>query len=541
MHFEDKVIYEIYIKSFKDSNGDGIGDIRGITSRLDYLKDLGVDYIWITPFFMSPLKDNGYDISDYYNINPMFGTLSDLDRLITQAGQRGIGIILDMVFNHTSTEHIWFQKALQGDSEYMEYYYFRDTPTNWTSKFGNSAWEYVPGLNKYYLHLFDKTQADLNWGNQKVRNELKKIILYWKNKGVKGFRFDVVNLISKPKLFTDDEQGDGRHFYTDGRNVHTYLKELVAETGIEQYLTIGEMSSSDLPNCIGYSRAQNKELSMVFHFHHLKVDYKNMNKWELMKPDMEQLKKLLIQWQTGMQSGGGWDALFWCNHDQPRAVSRFGDDTRYWKESAKMLATALYLMRGTPCIFQGEELGQPNAYFTDIRQYRDVESINYYHILQKEGKSREEVLQILSQRSRDNGRTPLCWDDRAYNGFSTAEPWIAASSRIPQATVQAETDDPDSILNYYKKLLKLRKSSPALLKGTITFAYSEYGTVIAYQRTLEAEKKWILCNMAETPVTLTLNEPVGKILLQNRAGILIRDNTLTLRAFEAIVYEEENT
>lgn len=539
MHFENKTIYEIYIKSFQDSNGDGIGDIPGITSRLDYLRDLGVDYIWITPFFMSPLKDNGYDISDYYTVNPMFGTLSDLDRLIAEADRRGIGIILDMVFNHTSTQHPWFQKALQGDPEYMEYYYFRDTPTNWHSKFGNSAWEYVPQRNKYYLHLFDKTQADLNWSNKKVRDELKKVLLYWKNRGVKGFRFDVVNLISKPTSFRDDEQGDGRHFYTDGENVHAYLRELVTDTGIEEYLTIGEMSSSDLTNCIGYSRKQNRELSMVFHFHHLKVDYKDMNKWELMKPDMERLKQLLIQWQTGMQEGGGWDALFWCNHDQPRAVSRFGNDRQYWKESAKMLATALYLMRGTPCIYQGEELGQPNAGFTDIRQYRDVESVNYYDILQKEGKSRDEVLTILSERSRDNGRTPLCWDASQYNGFSTVKPWIMSNSHIPKATVTAEESDPDSILNYYKRLLKLRKESSALSKGSITFPYPRCRDVLAYERTWGPEKKQILCNMTENTVTFRLPKPMGTILLHNRPDIHIRDEILTLGPFEAIVYEEE--
>lgn len=540
MRFGDKIIYEIYIKSFQDSNGDGIGDIPGITSRLDYIKELGADYIWITPFFVSPLKDNGYDISDYYNIAPVFGTLSDLDVLISEADKRGIGIILDMVFNHTSTEHEWFQKALQGDPRYMEYYFFRDRPTNWDSKFGNSAWEYVPELDKYYLHLFDKTQADLNWNNKEVRDELKKVILHWKNKGVKGFRFDVVNLISKPETFEDDEAGDGRRFYTDGKNVHKYLQELVAETGIEEYLTVGEMSSTDLSNCISYSRKENRELSMVFHFQHLKVDYRNGNKWGLMKPDIEQLKKLIMEWQKGMQEGSGWDSMFWCNHDQPRAVSRFGDDGKYWKESAKLLATVLYLMRGTPCIYQGEELGQPNAYFTDISQYRDVESINYYHILMQEGKSKEEILRILAERSRDNGRTQMCWDGSRYNGFSTEEPWLPWQCRIPEANVEEERADETSIFQYYKRLLQLRKQYPSLSKGRITFIYEEYKNVIAYEKTYGKETETVIGNLSGEKVEVLLKGSLGNILLHNiKEGLCLDGEWLVLRPYEAIVFGKE--
>lgn len=539
MHFEDKVIYEIYVKSFKDSNEDGIGDIPGITSKLDYIKELGVDYIWITPFFMSPLKDNGYDISDYYNIDPMFGTLSDLDILIAEADRRGIGIILDMVFNHTSTQHPWFQRALSGEKKYMDYYFFRKEPTNWSSKFGNSAWEYVPERDQYYLHLFDKTQADLNWDNKEVRDELKQVILYWKHKGVKGFRFDVVNLISKPEIFLDDAEGDGRRFYTDGRNVHQYLKELIAETGIEEYITIGEMSSTDMANCIKYSQPESKELSMIFHFHHLKVDYKNRNKWELMRPDMEQLKQLIIQWQTGMQEANGWSAVFWCNHDQPRAVSRFGNDGVYWKESAKMLATTLYLLRGTPCIYQGEELGQPNAYFTDISQYRDVETINYYDILQKEGKGKEEVLTILAERSRDNGRTQMCWDRSLYNGFSTVKPWIPYCNRIPEANAEEEQKEEDSILHYYKKLLGLRKTLPALSKGRITFLCPEYANIIMYQRSLVGESIIVICNMSKERAAIAFNRKIARILLHNREALCEQNGVLMLRPYEAIVFEEE--
>ena len=371
VNFSKSCVYQIYIKSFKDSNGDGIGDLGGIIEKLDYIKELGVDYIWITPFFRSPLNDNGYDVSDYRNIDPVFGSMQDLEKLISEADKRGIGLMLDMVFNHTSTEHEWFQKALTGDKKYMDYYYFIDgkpdsPPTNWESKFGGSAWEYVPKLKKWYLHLFDVTQADLNWNNPEVRAELKDVLRFWKNKGIKGFRFDVINLVSKPDKLEDDYEGDGRRFYTDGPRIHEFLKELVQDSGISDMLTVGEMSSTSIDNCIRYSNPAEKELSMCFSFHHLKVDYSNGNKWSLMKPDFKKLKELLVSWQVGMQDGGGWNAVFWCNHDQPRAVSRFGDDVKYRAESAKALAAVIHLMRGTPYIFQGEEFGMTNAGFTSI-------------------------------------------------------------------------------------------------------------------------------------------------------------------------------
>lgn len=321
--FSNKVIYQIYPKSFKDSNGDGIGDLRGVAEKLDYLKDLGVDYLWLTPFFVSPQRDNGYDVADYRNIDPMFGTMEDLDNLIAEGEKRNIGLMFDMVFNHTSTSHEWFRRALAGEKKYQDYYIFKEgapdqPPTNWQSKFGGSAWEYVSSLGKWYLHLFDVTQADLNWKNPEVREELKEVIRFWKAKGVKGFRFDVVNLISKPEIWEDDFEGDGRKFYTDGPYVHEYLKELVRDTGIEDYVTVGEMSSTTLEHCIRYSGAEEKELSMCFNFHHLKVDYKDGNKWELMEPDYMELKVIFEKWQMGMQRGNAWNALFWCNHDQPR-------------------------------------------------------------------------------------------------------------------------------------------------------------------------------------------------------------------------------
>ncbi len=501
--FRNSTVYQIYIKSFCDSNGDGIGDINGIRSKLDYLQDLGVDYLWITPFFLSPMNDNGYDIADYLAINPMFGTMEDAEALIREAGEHGIQLMFDMVFNHTSTSHEWFQKALAGDPAYMDYYIFRDpvdghAPTNWVSKFGGNAWEYVPSLGKYYLHLFDVSQADLNWENPAVREELKNVIRFWKKKGVSGFRFDVVNLISKPDVFEDDYEGDGRRFYTDGPRIHQYLKELAGDTGIAGCMTVGEMSSTSLDNCVRYANPEEKELKMVFSFHHLKVDYKNGEKWALMEPDFNALRNLFVKWQEGMQEGYAWNAVFWCNHDQPRAVSRFGDDGRYWKESAKMLAALIHLMRGTPYIYQGEEIGMTNAGYTDISQYQDVESTNYYRILMEEGKSSEEALRIIGERSRDNGRTPMQWDGTENAGFGTGTPWLGIPANHTTINVETEKKDPDSIYAFYKKLVALRKQYEIIADGTIRFTDAGNDNIISYERVLNGQKLTVLCNLRGT-------------------------------------------
>lgn len=501
-NFKNSTIYQIYIKSFQDSNNDGIGDINGITSRLDYLKNLGIDYLWITPFFRSPQRDNGYDVSDYQNIDPLFGTMEDVEHLIAEADKRSIGLMFDMVFNHTSTEHEWFQKALAGDPKYMNYYIFKNgtpdqPPTNWQSKFGGNAWEYVPSLKKWYLHLFDVTQADLNWNNPDVREELKNVIRFWKEKGIKGFRFDVVNLISKPDLFENDFEGDGRRFYTDGPHVHEFLKELVHDTGIETMVTVGEMSSTSLNNCIRYTAPKEKELSMCFNFHHLKVDYKNGDKWSLMKPDYKKLTDLFRTWQLGMQKADGWNAVFWCNHDQPRAVSRFGNDKEYWKESSKMLASLIHLMRGTPYIYQGEELGMTNACYTDISEYQDVESTNYFKILQNKGKSKKEALEIISKRSRDNGRTPMQWNTSLYAGFSQSKPWLSVPKNHQYINVETETSDPDSILNYYKKLIHLRKKYNVIADGKIEFLTSSNEKLFGYRRYTDTEEIIVWNNLSE--------------------------------------------
>ena len=520
--FSNKVIYQIYPKSFKDSNGDGIGDLRGVAEKLDYLKDLGVDYLWLTPFFVSPQRDNGYDVADYRNIDPMFGTMEDLDNLIAEGEKRNIGLMFDMVFNHTSTSHEWFRRALAGEKKYQDYYIFKEgapdqPPTNWQSKFGGSAWEYVSSLGKWYLHLFDVTQADLNWKNPEVREELKEVIRFWKAKGVKGFRFDVVNLISKPEIWEDDFEGDGRKFYTDGPYVHEYLKELVRDTGIEDYVTVGEMSSTTLEHCIRYSGAEEKELSMCFNFHHLKVDYKDGNKWELMEPDYMELKVIFEKWQMGMQRGNAWNALFWCNHDQPRIVSRFGNEGEYWKESAKMLAGMIHLMRGTPYIYQGEEIGMTNVKFDSIYDYNDIKGINIYKEKLKEGLTKEEALKYVWAVSRDNSRTPMQWDDSINSGFTEGKPWINVNENYKNINVQAQLKDEKSILNFYKKMITIRKEYKTLIYGSYDLILDEDEKIYAYTRTMGNEKFIVIVNLSHDEVKYCYDEELNynELLISN--------------------------
>ena len=539
--WKEAVVYQIYPRSFMDSNGDGIGDLNGITSRLDYLKDLGVDVIWLSPVYQSPNDDNGYDISDYQAIMQEFGTMEDFDRMLSEMHKRGIKLVMDLVVNHTSDEHKWFVESRKSkENPYRDYYIWRDAkegkePNNWGSCFSGSAWKYDPQTEMYYLHLFSTKQPDLNWENPAVREEMADILRFWKAKGIKGFRFDVVNLISKPEVYEDDFAGDGRRFYTDGRNVHKYLKELVAAGGIDGMVTVGEMSSTSLENCIGYTAAGNHELSMCFNFHHLKVDYKNGDKWALMPADHLALKKLFQTWQEGMQAHDGWNALFWCNHDQPRAVSRFGSDTAYWKESAKMLATAIHFMRGTPYIYQGEELGMTNAHFTSIDQYRDVESLNYYNILRGEGKSEAETLDIIAQRSRDNGRTPMQWDASANAGFTTGTPWIGIADNYKAINAAAQMDAPDSIRSFYKTLVALRKKMPVISAGKIEFLYPDNADLLAYRRYDGETELLVLCNLREREIAKPL--PVGWTDAEKLLGNY-PDTADTLRPYECVVLKK---
>lgn len=542
--FRKSTVYQIYPKSFYDSNGDGLGDLRGIIAKLDYIKELGVDYIWMTPFFVSPQKDNGYDVEDYYNIDPRYGTMEDFEELSHEAGKRGIKIMLDMVFNHTSERHEWFQKALAGDEKYKNFYIFKKgrgkgvPPTNWESKFGGNAWKYVPEMDEYYLHLFDVSQPDLNWDNEEVRKEVQKVIRFWMEKGVKGFRFDVVNLISKGE-YKDDYEGDGRRFYTDGPNIHKYLKELNEQTFGQdvEIVTVGEMSSTSMENCFEYAGENSHELSMVFSFHHLKVDFMGNEKWVLVPADFMKLKKILFGWQTGMAEHNAWNAVFWCNHDQPRVVSRFGDEGQYWKESAKMLATIIHCMRGTPYIFQGEEIGMTNADFTDISKYRDVESLNHYEILQQKGLSKQDAFRIIQIHSRDNGRTPMLWNGEEHGGFTTGTPWIGANGNYSQINAESQIKDENSIFNYYKKLVALRKECDVIAYGDIQPLDETNPSVIAYERTYKDEKMLVVCNFYKSEVKWKSGKKLDdyEVLLSNYEEVDEEDGVIYLRPYEAVV------
>lgn len=553
----DKVVYQIYVRSFNDSNGDGIGDLRGITQRLDYLKRLGVDYLWITPFFSSPQNDNGYDVADYRSVEPMFGTMEDFDELSREARARGIGLMLDMVFNHTSTSHEWFRRALAGDPRYLAYYKFVDAapdataanpgepPTNWASKFGGSAWEYVPALHKWYLRLFDVSQADLNWDNPEVRAELADVVRFWKAKGVSGFRFDVVNLISKPERLENDLEGDGRRFYTDGPHVHEYLQELVREGGIEDMVTVGEMSSTSIENCIRYTAPRYHELTQAFSFHHLKVDYAGGDKWALAEPDIPRLRGLLRDWQERMTAGGGWNALFWSNHDQPRPNSRFGDcSTReLWRRSSELLPVCTHLLRGTPYVYQGEELRMTNPDFTSIDQYRDVESLNYYKILQDEGATPEEAFRIVRERSRDDSRTPVQWDGDANAGFTSGTPWIGIPANHAFVNAADEMADPDSVWSFYRRIIALRKECPVIQAGDVRFLDAASEKVIAYERTLGDAARGprrlvVACNFGGTDAAALPAGEVegGSVLIENCDEHRIQDGTLVLGPWCAVAF-----
>ena len=541
--FRKSVVYQIYPKSFYDTNGDGLGDLNGVTEKLDYIRELGADYIWLTPFFVSPQKDNGYDVEDYYNIDPRYGTMEDFDRLSAEAQKRGIKLMLDMVFNHTSSRNEWFQKALAGDERYKNYYIFRkgkengDPPTNWESKFGGSAWEYVPQFDEYYLHLFDVSQPDLNWDNPEVREQVEAVVRFWMKKGVKGFRFDVVNLISKGS-FEDDYEGDGRRFYTDGPNIHKYLQELNEKTfGADKgIVTVGEMSSTSMENCFHYASEDGKELSMVFSFHHLKADFAGNEKWVLVPYDFQKLKKILFDWQSGMQKHHAWNAVFWCNHDQPRVVSRFGDEGKYWKQSAKMLGTVIHCLRGTPYVYQGEEIGMTNTDFTDISRYRDVESINYYRILQEKGLRPDDAFRIIQIHSRDNGRTPMQWTDGQNAGFTTAEPWIGVNANHTDVNAEAELADEDSIFRHYQKLIRLRKDLDVIAYGDFAPVDQKNAQILAYRRSYEGNTLLVVSNFYGRPVTWTCPEELEgfSCILSNYPDSEVKKE-MELRPFESVV------
>ena len=508
-----KVIYQIYPKSFYDSNNDGFGDLKGIIAKIDYLKKLNIDMIWFNPFYVSPQNDNGYDIADYYKIDERFGTMEDFEEMVAKLKEANIGVMLDMVLNHCSTEHEWFQKALAGDEKYQKYFYLRPAkedgslPTNWQSKFGGPAWEKFGDTDLYYLHLYDKTQADLDWHNPDVRAEAAKIVNFWKEKGVAGFRFDVLNVIGKDEVLVDSVDPDHeKPLYTDTPVVHKYIKELNRNTfGTDpEIVTVGEMSSTTIPNSIEYTNPDEHELSMVFTFHHLKVDYDNGEKWSKVPFNFMELKSLLSTWQTEMDKGNGWNALFWNNHDQPWALNRFGDPVNYREKSAEMLATTLHLLRGTPYIYMGEELGLMDPHYKSIDDYVDVEALNGYQMLLDKGVDKDRAFEIVVSKSRDNSRVPMHWDDSKYAGFSEAKPWLMPTDQ-DEINVEKELTSGE-IFNHYQKLIKLRKTETLIYAGHFKELLADNKQVFAYERYLDnsPEKLVVFNNFYGTVVTVDL-------------------------------------
>lgn len=542
------VVYQIYPKSFNSYYNKETGDIKGVTEKLDYLKELGVDYIWLTPIYQSPQNDNGYDVSDYYRIDPSYGTMEEFEELLEEAKERNIEIMLDIVVNHSSTEHKWFKEAKEDkNSPYRNYYIWRDEKNNWQSKFGGSAWKYDEKTEQYYLHLFDETQADLNWENEKLREEVYDMMRFWLDKGVTGFRLDVINLISKDQQFLNDDgstaTSDGRKYYTDGPRIHEYLQEMnrnVFEG--KDVITVGEMSSTTIDNCIKYSNPDRNELSMTFSFHHLKVDYPNGDKWTKADFDFIKLKEIMSNWQIEMQKGGGWNALFWCNHDQPRIVSRFGNDEKYRNESAKMLATAMHMLQGTPYIYQGEEIGMTNPKFESIKQYRDVESLNIYDIKLEEGLSKEEIIEILKQKSRDNSRTPMQWNEEMNSGFTTSTPWISVAENFKEINVEKALEDKESVFYHYKELIELRKTYDVITEGEYAILDKNDPKIWAYTRTTESEVLLVINNFYGEEITYSVPAHVQldgmkqEILLSNYKDASKDITKLNLRPYESIVY-----
>ncbi|MGQ7344540.1 alpha,alpha-phosphotrehalase [Streptococcus suis] len=529
-----KVVYQIYPKSYKDTTGNGVGDLRGIIEKLPYLKELGIDMIWLNPFYPSPQRDNGYDISDYTAVNPDFGTMEDFEEMVAVGQKLGIEFMLDMVLNHCSTDHEWFQKALAGDKYYQDFFILRDQPTDWVSKFGGNAWAPFGETGKYYLHLYDVTQADLNWRNPSVREELFKVVNFWKNKGVKGFRFDVINVIGKDEVLEDCPINDGKPAYTDRPITHDYLKMMNNATfGSEEgFITVGEMSATTIDNCILYTAPERKELSMAFNFHHLKVDYKDGQKWTIKDFDFEELKRLFHTWGEEMSVGNGWNALFYNNHDQPRALNRFVDIENFRNEGATMLAASIHLSRGTPYIYMGEEIGMIDPDYNSMDDYVDVESINAYQMLLDQGKSPEQAFKIIQAKSRDNSRTPMQWDASENAGFSTATPWLKAGKSYPTINVENEKNGP--IFTFYQELIRLRKKLPIISEGDYRAAYHESNKVYAFERLLNGEQLLVLNNFfpEEVEIELLDNYAQGHILISNYPDSKL-GKTITLKPYQA--------
>ena len=552
--WKESVVYQIYPRSFCDSNGDGIGDLNGITGKLDYLKELGIDVIWLSPVYKSPNDDNGYDISDYQAIMDEFGTMEDFDRMLATAHEKGIKIMMDLVVNHTSDEHKWFIESRKStDNQYREYYIWLPAkedgslPNNWGSCFSGPAWEYDKTTDMYFLHLFSKKQPDLNWDNPVVRQEVFDMMNWWLEKGVDGFRMDVISLISKEQPELPDKEPGINGYATfnvsaNGPHVHEYLQEMRQKAlNNADTITVGECSGVTLEEAKKYARSDEKELNMVFQFEHMDVDSdEKAGKWTTRKMDLRDLKKILTRWQKGLQDIA-WNSLYWENHDQPRSVSRFGNDSDEYREiSAKMLATCIHMMQGTPYVYQGEELGMTNCPFNTLDNFRDLESINAFHELTEQGKMTEEdMMAAIGYKGRDNARTPMQWDDSAYAGFSTANPWIMVNPNYTKINAKDQVNREDSVFKYYQKLIKLRHESELIVYGTYDLILDDDKDIYAYIRTLGDEKLIVYCNFSENTREVELPEEFtnGKVLISNYIDAKV-NHKITLRPYEAIVIQK---
>ena len=551
--WKESVVYQIYPRSFCDSNGDGIGDLNGITGKLDYLKELGIDVIWLSPVYKSPNDDNGYDISDYQAIMDEFGTMEDFDRMLATAHEKGIKIMMDLVVNHTSDEHKWFIESRKStDNPYRDYYIWRPAkedgslPNNWGSCFSGPAWEYDKTTDMYFLHLFSKKQPDLNWDNPAVRQDVFDMMNWWLKKGVDGFRMDVISLISKEPGLPDKEPGINGYatfnVSANGPHVHEYLQEMRQKAlNNADTITVGECSGVTLEEAKKYAKSDEKELNMVFQFEHMDVDSdEKAGKWTTRKMDLRNLKKILTRWQKGLQDIA-WNSLYWENHDQPRSVSRFGNDSDEYREiSAKMLATCIHMMQGTPYVYQGEELGMTNCPFNTLDNFRDLESINAFHELTEQGKMTEEdMMAAIGYKGRDNARTPMQWDDSTYAGFSTANPWIMVNPNYTKINAKDQVNREDSVFKYYQKLIKLRHESELIVYGTYDLILDDDKDIYAYIRTLGDEKLIVYCNFSENTREVELPEEFtnGKVLISNYIDAKV-NHKITLRPYEAIVIQK---
>lgn len=553
--WKNKVAYQIYPRSFNDSNNDGVGDINGITEKIPYLAELGIEIIWLSPVYQSPNDDNGYDISDYYDIMTEFGTMDDYDNLLKETEKHGIKIMMDLVVNHTSDEHQWFVESKSSkENPYRDYYIWKDPkpdgspPNNWGASFGGSAWEYDESTDQYYLHLFSKKQPDLNWENKELREEIYKMMLFWLDKGVAGFRMDVINMISKHRSFPDGEVkpngwGEGGPFYFNGPKMHDYLQEMHAKV-LEKHetITVGETPGVNVEQAKLYTDPRRKELDMVFNFEHVGLGEGKHGKWTPTEWKLTELKSIFTEWQVGLDEVG-WNSLYWSNHDQPRAISRYGNDNeKYRVRSGKMLATCLHLLKGTPYIYQGEELGMTNVRFESIEDYRDIELLNHYDELTTKGLlTHEEMMHGIHERSRDNARTPMHWSNEAYAGFSKVEPWIPVNPNYENINAEKVLEDENSLFYYYQKLIKLRKEYPIIVEGTYNLLLPDDEEVYAYTRTYKGKKLLVLCNFTDKTVEKNIEEKIdrnnAKILIGNMGDEPFKSaENLILQPYQSIVY-----